>query len=250
MKIENVKITDFAKRHFEPKFGGTKILDFTPEKFEDILNLNISALNSFPITEHSTERILPGYADFCKLVVIKNFTSAKTGTLPITIENYQYIRSAYSKRREGEFEIFSRWLELPISAPKAKYLIIVLYSKEQIDKEAFAEYNKKIAEDSTDSISIPNSFPADYGVVAILGQMSSEEEPMKPETFDRNYMPIEFGGSGMVYPIMPIKPTDSDDIESFEIYNKQLAEYKKEIEKIKYERKKCVDFWDKNITVK
>jgi hypothetical protein len=184
------------------------------------------------------------------LVVVKNFTNARTGTLPITLDNYQYLRSGYSARREGEFEIFSRWLELPIAAPKAKYIVVVLYSKEQIDKEAFAEYNKKIAEDNTDSVNIPDLFTSDYGVVAILGQMSSEEEPMKPETFDRNYMPIEFGGSGMSYPIMPIKSIDSVDIESIEIYNKQLAKYKNEIDKIKYERKKCVDFWDKNITVK
>jgi len=250
MKIENVKITDFAKRHFDSKFGGTKILDYTPEEFERILSLNISALNLLPTNEYSTERILPGYADFCKLVVLKNFTDARTGTLPITLDNYQYLRSGYSARREGEFEIFSRWLELPIAAPKAKYIVVVLYSKEQIDKEAFAEYNKKIAEDNTDSVNIPDLFTSDYGVVAILGQMSSEEEPMKPETFDRNYMPIEFGGSGMSYPIMPIKSIDSVDIESIEIYNKQLAKYKNEIDKIKYERKKCVDFWDKNITVK
>ena len=182
MKIENVKITDFAKRHFEPKFGGTKILDFTPEKFEDILNLNISALNSFPITEHSTERILPGYADFCKLVVIKNFTNAKTGTLPITIENYQYLRSGFSARTENELPVLERWFELPIPAPKAEYLVVVLYSKEQLEKE------RKEGEEE---------FVGDWGVVAILAQMSANEEPMKPITMMRNALGIDEGGSGV-----------------------------------------------------
>jgi len=203
MKIENVKITEFAKRHFDSKFGGTKILDYTPEKFEDILNLNISALNSFPITEHSTERILPGYADFCKLVVIKNFTSAKTGTLPITIENYQYLRSGFSARIESELPVLERWFELPIPAPKAEYLVVVLYSKEQLEKER--------KEDEEE-------FVGDWGVVAILAQMSSNEEPMKPITMMRNALGIEEGGSGV-----PI------DREAY---------------------KKSVDFWSRNATVR
>ena len=203
MKIENVKITDFAKRHFEPNFGGTKILDYTPEKFEDILNLNISALNSFPITEHSTERILPGYADFCKLVVIKNFTNAKTGTLPITIENYQYLRSGFSARTESELPVLERWFELPIPAPKAEYLVVVLYSKEQLEKE------RKEGEEE---------FVGDWGVVAILAQMSANEEPMKPITMMRNALGIDEGGSGV-----PI------DREAY---------------------KKSVDFWSRNATVR
>lgn len=203
MKIENVKITEFAKRHFEPKFGGTKILDYTPEKFEDILNLNISALNSFPITEHSTERIISGYADFCKLVVIKNFTNARTGTLPITIENYQYLRSGFSARIESELPVLERWFELPIPAPKAEYLVVVLYSKEQLEKER--------KEDEEE-------FVGDWGVVAILAQMSAEEEIMKPITMMRNALGIEEGGSGV-----PI------DREAY---------------------KKSVNFWSRNATVR
>jgi hypothetical protein len=113
MKIENVKITDFAKRHFDSKFGGTKILDFTPEDFERILITNINTLNLIPTTEYSTERILPGYADFCKLVVVKNFTNARTGTLPITLDNYQYLRTGFSSRTEKELPVMDRWFDLP-----------------------------------------------------------------------------------------------------------------------------------------
>jgi hypothetical protein len=203
MKIENVKITEFGKRHFEPKFGGTKILDYTPEQFELILGLKISALNSFPITEYSTERILLGYADFCKLVVIENFTNARTGTLPITIENYQYLRSGFSSRAESELPVLERWFELPIPAPKAEYLVVVLYSKEQLEKE------RKEGEEE---------FDGDWGVVAILAQMSSGEEPMKPITMMRNALGIEEGGSGV-----PI------DREAY---------------------KKSVDFWSRNATIR
>jgi hypothetical protein len=202
MKIENVKITDFAKRHFDSKFGGTKILDFTPEDFERILITNINTLNLIPTTEYSTERILPGYADFCKLVVVKNFTNARTGTLPITLDNYQYLRTGFSSRTEKELPVMDRWFDLPLPAPKAEYLVVVLYSKEQLEKEATSEY----------------VFDGDWGVVAILGQMSSNEEPMKPITMMRNALGIEEGGSGVTI-----------DREAY---------------------KKSVDFWSKNATVK
>jgi hypothetical protein len=203
MKIENVKITDFAKRHFDSKFGGTKILDFTPEDFERILITNINTLNLIPTTEYSTERILPGYADFCKLVVVKNFTNARTGTLPITLDNYQYLRTGFSSRTEKELPVMDRWFDLPLPAPKAEYLVVVLYSKEQLDKE------RKEGEEE---------FDGDWGAVAILGQMSAEEEVMKPITMMRNALGIEEGGSGV-----PI------DREAY---------------------KKSVDFWSKNATVK
>jgi hypothetical protein len=163
----------------------------------------INTLHTSAHTEHLFERVIPGYADFCKLLVVKNFTNAKTGTLPITLENYQYLRSGYSARTESELLIMERWFELPLPAPKAEYLVIVLYSKEQINKER--------KEDESE-------FEGDFGVVAILGQMSSNEEPMKPITMMRNALGIEEGGSGV--------PIDRDAY------------------------KKSVNFWSKNATVK
>jgi hypothetical protein len=196
-----IKITDFGKRHFDKNFGGTKVLNFSPEKFEEIINENVYVTK------------IPGYAPFCKLLVIKNFTDARIGSMPITLENYQYLRSGYSSRRESELPVFSRWFELPIGKPKAKYLVLVLYSKEQIDKEG------RITEGEHND---PNEkyipFDADWGVVAILGQSHPNEEPMKPETMLRNALGIEEGGSGV--------PLDRE---------KYL---------------KSVEFWDKNATVK
>lgn len=199
MMIENIRITDFAKRHFDLKFGGTKILNVTLEDFERMIN----TLHTSAHTEHLFECIIPGYADFCKLLVVKNFTNAKTGTLPITLESYQYLRSGYSSRTESELPIMERWFELPLPAPKAEYLVIVLYSKEQLDKE------RKVGEEE---------FEGDWGIVAILAQMSSKEEPMKPITMMRNALGIEEGGSGV--------PIDRDAY------------------------KKSVEFWSKNATVK
>ena len=185
-----IKLTDFALRHFDPKFGGTKILDMSGEHFEKrIENLNINKYISKQLyyreyidnTKHIIRKSLDGYAPFCKLLAIKNFTDAKVGSMPITLENYQYLRSGYSARREGELPVFSRWLELPLGKPKAEWLILVLYDKNQLDKEGritegeHGDVNKKY---------IPLN--ADWGIVAILGQNHSIEEPMKPETMLRN----------------------------------------------------------------
>jgi len=173
-----IKITDFAKRHFEPKSGGTKILDRTPEEFEAYLQKEVDS---------DLVKIIDGYAPFCKLIAIDNFTLAKVGSLPIDISNYQYLRHGYSARTEKELPVMSRWFELPLSAPIASYLIIVVYSQEQIVKEHSAsEYKDE-----------PLYFDADWGVVAILGQTHPNEEPMQPITMMRNALGVEEGGSGV-----------------------------------------------------
>jgi len=183
IKPMKIKITDFATRHFDPKFGGTKILDKSIEEFQSYIDEYFKGENLTP----TKPIFIDGYAPFCKLVAIKNFTDAKVGSLPITLENYQYLRSGYSARRESELPVFSRWFELPLSAPKAEYLMLVLYSKEQIDKENKENPDKIFYDD----------FDADWGVVAILGQSHPNEEKMKPETMIRNSMGIEYGGSGV-----------------------------------------------------
>lgn len=220
MKIRNIKITDFAKRHFDTKFGGTKITDMSAEDFEAHINSELEVFyrvkegrNILPITS-DVENILPGYADFCKLVVMKNFTNAKTGSALITLENYQYLRSGFSSRAPSELPVMDRWLELPLPAPKAEYLMIVLYSKEQLLKEYEEDLKKKfknweetretVLSDSDkkalcelDGFKFELSEKDEWGVVAILGQMSSTEEPMKPITMMRNALGISEGGSGV-----------------------------------------------------
>lgn len=205
-RLGSIKITDFGKRHFDPKFGGTKILNIEPVDFEQHLNGFKNLYFDKPEdrmidkeTGHVRVNILDGYAPFCKLLVMANITDCKTGTLPKTIENAIYIREGYSSRTEEELPVHSVWLDLPVPAPRAKYTVSILYSKAQIDKEAMATYNKKIKKGGVDSIGLekPESFDADWGVVAILGQMTPKEEPMKPITMMRNALGVEEGGSGV-----------------------------------------------------
>ena len=93
--MKNIKITEFSLRHFDPKFGGTKVLMDT-EDFEYAVN------STEPI------KILDGYADFCKILVFENTNTVRCGSMAITLENAQYIRSGYSSRTEKELAVLSR----------------------------------------------------------------------------------------------------------------------------------------------
>ena len=79
---------------------------------------------------------------------------------------------------------------IPISKvklEKANYLDIILYSKEQIQKENLAMNN-------TD----PNSeIDYDYGIISVKPQNVDYELPMDPITMMRNALGVEFGGSGI-----------------------------------------------------
>jgi hypothetical protein len=188
--LRDFELTEFSLRHFEAKFGGTKILNYTPDEFVHKIKSKYSREYDEGIIKSQCPKVIEGYADFCKLVPIENFTDARAGVLPITLENYQYLRSGYSARRDGELPVMSRWLELPLGKPLANYLILVCYSKDQINAEAIEEFGWK-------------SFKAEWGVVAILGQMVGYEEPMKPVTMMRNALGKSEGGSGV--PVDPEK---------------------------------------------
>lgn len=174
-EIIKYHIDSFGLRHFDPNFMGTKITDISSEEFEYYLmgDTNIQSMN-----------LIDSDMDFCKYLITPNFTQAKSGSCEITVENYQYLRSGYSSRKEGELSVLSRWFEFPVEMPPAKYLQIVLYSKEQLIKES------EIRNESID----PNL--TDWNIIAILGQNSGTIEPMSPITMMRNSLGIEEGGNG------------------------------------------------------
>jgi hypothetical protein len=234
-----IKVTPFAERHFKKSFGGTKILNMSVEEFENSIPTIFQESTSHKFLSSSFVNVMDGYAPFCKLAAIRNFTDACVGSMPITLENYQYIRSGYSARRDSELPVFSRWLELPVKKPKAEYLVLVLYNRDQIISEGLVdkEHNVKALYDTAVSNGCTDTFDAwkeangwteeemntfkfdaDWGIVAILGQSHPDEEPMKPETMIRNALGKEEGGSGV-----PLNR---------EAYLKS------------------VEFWDKNATVK
>lgn len=199
MKIE---LTEFAKRHFEKDFNGTKLLDVTPNEFlkyinDEYLNFTLGPFNNAfrEDGDYSNSIIRKGYAGFCIQLFIRNtFSESRTGTMKLGLDNFQYLKSEYSTRREGELPVMSRWLEIPKQfVPRAEWFNVILYDRSHLLKE-----NSSGPADSEFEL----SDNCEWGIVAILGQQGNDEEPMKPETMLRNYMPLEYGGSGMKFPTL------------------------------------------------
>jgi len=190
--MSKIQLTKFGERHFNLSFNGTKIFSHNPQAFEKEISSIFKYLNNgwdsnLPYMDRV--KLLDGYADFCKLLVVPNFTDAKTGTLPITLENFQYLRSGYFSRTEKELPVLSRWFEIPRQfVPTADYLVIVLYSYDQL----LEEHKRK---NGNQPFKLDDN--TDWGIVAILAQMTDQEEPMKPITMLRNSLGKEEGGSGV-----------------------------------------------------
>jgi hypothetical protein len=75
-----------------------------------------------------------------------------------------------------------------VTAHEAKFLDIILYSREQMLKEYAA---MPIKGDPTDLPSVP------WGIISIKAQDEPQEMPMTPITMMRNSLGAEEGGSGV-----------------------------------------------------
>ena len=173
-------LTDFARsRHFGRNSTGTR-LPGSSEKFQE----NVDIVAAKP-TDQYTFRYRDGYAPFCRLAFVRNWTGCKVGAHCITPENEQFLRSGYEARTNDELPVLSRWFDGDaFYVPTARYLCLVLYSKEQL-----------ALEDSTSPLW--EHVDADYGIVAILAQQTENEQPMTPITMMRNAFGIPEGGSGV-----------------------------------------------------
>ena len=132
-----------------------------------------------------------GYAPFCKHIFIQNFTEALPTFVKITNENAQYLKSGYEARRENELAVLARWFDVKSmpegSVKTAKFLDIILYSKEQIQLENEAQGSKDANADVV----------YDYGIISVKAQDSDFELPMQPITAMRNSLGKQYGGSGV-----------------------------------------------------
>ena len=162
----SIILTEFARTRLFPRTPRRNtIQDCSPEAFEQHLN------------EVAPFKVLDGYAPFCKLHVHRNWTSTRCIALPITVENRHHLLSAYEARSSDELPVLVRWFE-GVEPPVADYLIVILYSREQLMKEGTA-------------------VPADWGVVGCLYSAEPAEIPMAPITMMRNALGVEQGGSGV-----------------------------------------------------
>jgi Protein of unknown function (DUF3228) len=161
-----IVLTEFARpRLFPREVRRNTIQDITAADFERYLN------------EHAPLKVLDGYAPFCKLHVHRNWTSTRCLTAPIAADNHHLLRSAYEARNSSELPVLVRWFE-GVEPPVAAYLIVILYSREQLVKEG-------------------SPIDADWGIVGCMYTSEPEELPMAPVTMMRNALGTNEGGSGV-----------------------------------------------------
>ncbi len=161
-----ITLTTFARTRLFPREPRRNtIQECTPEAFERRLN------------EEPPLHVLDGYAPFCKLQVLRNWTSTRCLTVPITDDNRHLLRSGYEARTVDELPVLVRWFE-DVDPPVANYLIVILYSREQLAKEA-------------------SPIATDWGVVGCMYTADPEETPMAPITMLRNALGVAEGGSGV-----------------------------------------------------
>ena len=161
-----IVLTEFARlRLFPREPRRNTIQDISAGEFERYLN------------EQPPLRVLPGYAPFCSLHVHRNWTSTRCLTVPITAQNRHLLRSDYEARNSSELPVLVRWFE-GVEPPAADYLIAILYSRDQLQKEGSA-------------------VDADWGIVGCMYTSEPEEIPMAPITMLRNALGVEEGGSGV-----------------------------------------------------
>ena len=162
----SIVLTDFARARLFPADGRrTAIQACSPAAFE-------ARLNAEP-----PERVLAGYAPFCRLHVHRNWTPTRCSAIAITDDNRHLLRSAYEARTPAELPVLVRWFE-GLEPPVAEYLVPILYSRDQLAKEG-------------------SPIDADWGIVGCLYTMEPAEIPMVPITMMRNALGVEEGGSGV-----------------------------------------------------
>lgn len=182
-KIKPLIMDSFCFRDFDREKRPETFIDYSKEDFT-------KKVNAF----YSKDKLKDGYAPFCKHIFMPNFVPGlKSRTLPITKEIEPLIISAYEARTPNELPVLNRYIEISsishLTFPDAKYLDIILYSKEQIVKE-------KIAMKETDLNQI-ESIDFDYGIISLKPQDADYELPMTPITMMRNALGITEGGSGI-----------------------------------------------------
>ncbi len=190
-----VEYDPFVMRQFRQDFAGTNLSKVVPAKLLDTINNMYGVtVGKKPGPDRDRPHLMKSDWDFCKYLIFPNVEKdIKTQVLQLDLPIYPYIRTAYSSRTPDELPVLSRWAELPpgFSLPTANYVVCVLYSREQLA----LEYEKKQYTGEGDKPKFYMSEAADYGIVAIMGTVNPEADPMIPVTMMRNALGMEEGGN-------------------------------------------------------
>ena len=172
-----ISLDSFCLRQFDdPDYTGTQI------RFDKCVFTN--CVNE--LYDNGKCELVDGYAPFCKHLFIENFTDTHVNALEITEENQALLKSGYEARTPKELPVLGRWFPADlVSTHVAKYLDIILYSREQIRKENQA-MNVEVSSDTEP-----------WGIISVKAQDSPCELPMQPITMMRNALGRTEGGSGV-----------------------------------------------------
>ena len=172
-------IDPFAFKQFDANiaYEGTRV-EYDKQAFEAKIN-ELFASGDYPLVD--------GYAAFCKHLFVPNFAGVKNNVLVVTPENEGRLRSGYEARTAQELAVLTRWFpkDGADEPTVARYMDIILYSREQINKEAAAMGREEE----------PTTAP--WGIISIKAQDVGYELPMQPITMMRNALGKEEGGSGV-----------------------------------------------------
>lgn len=167
--MTKIGINSFAVRQTEDDFVGTKL---SVGDLQQIRNLAEEQLNK-------DVGVSDGYADFCKLVTVKDY-SLPCPIAKITPENVHRLVTQYRTRRDGELPFLSRkFPKYSVASADSHHLTVVLYTLKQLMAE--------------------NGDPtgADYDLICVNAEADELDSPMTPDTIIRNHLGKEFGGSGV-----------------------------------------------------
>ncbi|KAJ8900807.1 hypothetical protein NDN08_000106 [Rhodosorus marinus] len=182
-----IELDEFAFRQFDdPTYAGTRI-SYDKKDFEE--KVNDYYTERVKVQQEFQDRpvLVDGYAPFCKHLFMPNFVgdSITCGAVAITKDNEHLLRTRYESRSEKELPVLVRYFPKgSVSPPPASYFDLILYSREQINKESVAMGKDKPKSD------------APWGLISIKAQEVPFELPMSPITVMRNEL-ISQGGSGV-----------------------------------------------------
>lgn len=180
--VDALSVDPFCYRQFKEKDSSTNYKG-------NVFSTSIKEFTKIVNERYDESKLVDGYAPFCKHIFIKNdFTDATVNVLRITPDNEHLLRCTYEARNDKELPVLTRYfpkeLMKDIKLPIAKYLDLILYSREQINKENEAMDNTSDSE-------------SPWGIVSIKAQDIDYEIPMTPITMMRNALGKDEGGSGV-----------------------------------------------------
>jgi len=179
--MKKIEYDPFVTRQFSQNFSGTKVDTVVKEELLDVIN------DAYDYA--STETMLDSDWGFCKYLILPNEFGVKCAVREITLDIYPYIRTDYSQRTPEELAILTRYVQLPpgFKSAEANYIVLVLYSKEQLKREfkPKEEGQEFYFDDSVE-----------WGIVSIMGTVLPHPDPLVPITIMRNALGVEEGGNG------------------------------------------------------